>query len=245
MDSSPTELDAVSRKIIQMEIEEAALKKEEDELSKARLAQLQKELAEERDSYNALKAQWENEKNAINRVQQLREQLEDLRRQIESAEQAYDLEKAARLQYGELPKVQEALQAEEARLLELMSKAESLNDLLTLDKHLTDVRTELEQVTSSLKVLENQVDYATIHLSISEVKEFTEVTEPETVWERISVGFVESLEGVGNFFVEFFVFIVIALPYLVTLGAVVIVVLLIARAVNRKKAKAPKEEKKS
>ena len=114
MDSSPTELDAVSRKIIQMEIEEAALKKEEDELSKARLIQLQKELAEERDTYNALKAQWENEKNAINRVQQLREQLEDLRRQIESAEQTYDLEKAARLKYGELPKLEKALQAEEA-----------------------------------------------------------------------------------------------------------------------------------
>ena len=114
MDSSPTELDAVSRKIIQMEIEEAALKKEEDELSKARLTQLQKELAEERDTYNALKAQWENEKNAINRVQQLREQLEDLRRQIESAEQTYDLEKAARLKYGELPKLEKALQAEEA-----------------------------------------------------------------------------------------------------------------------------------
>ena len=113
MDSSPTELDAVSRKIIQMEIEEAALKKEEDELSKARLIQLQKELAEERDTYNALKAQWENEKNAINRVQQLREQMEDLRRQIESAEQTYDLEKAARLKYGELPKVEKALQAEE------------------------------------------------------------------------------------------------------------------------------------
>ncbi len=114
MDSSPTELDAVSRKIIQMEIEEAALKKEDDELSKARLAQLQKELAEERDTYNALKAQWENEKNAINRVQQLREQLEDLRRQIEGAERAYDLEKAARLKYGELPQIEKALQAEEA-----------------------------------------------------------------------------------------------------------------------------------
>ena len=114
MDSSPAELDAVSRKIIQMEIEEAALKKEDDALSKARLAQLQKELAEERDSYNALKAQWDNEKNAINRVQQLREQLEELRRQIESAERSYDLEKAARLKYGELPKVEKALQAEEA-----------------------------------------------------------------------------------------------------------------------------------
>ena len=114
MDSSPTELDAVSRKIIQMEIEEAALKKEEDQLSKARLIQLQKELAEERDTYNALKAQWENEKNAINRVQQLRERLEDLRQQIENAERTYDLEKAARLKYGERPEVEKALQAEEA-----------------------------------------------------------------------------------------------------------------------------------
>ena len=130
MDSSPTELDAVSRKIIQMEIEEAALKKEEDELSKARLAQLQKELAEERDSYNALKAQWENEKNAINRVQQLREQLEDLRRQIESAEQAYDLEKAARLKYGELPKVEKALQAEEANA-QLRKDTTMLRDRVT------------------------------------------------------------------------------------------------------------------
>ncbi len=114
MDSSPTELDAVSRKIIQLEIEEAALKKEDDELSKARLTQLQKELAEEKDSYNTLKAQWENEKNAINRVQQLREQMEDLRRQIDSAECDHDLEKAARLKYGELPQVEKALQAEES-----------------------------------------------------------------------------------------------------------------------------------
>ena len=72
MDSMPTELDTVSRKIIQMEIEEAALKKEEDELSKANLAKLQKELAEERDRFNAMKAQWDNEKNAIGKVQQLR-----------------------------------------------------------------------------------------------------------------------------------------------------------------------------
>ena len=114
MDSSPAELDAVSRKIIQLEIEEAALKKEDDELSKARLTQLQKELAEEKDSYNTLKVQWENEKNAINRVQQLREQMEDLRRQIDSAECDHDLEKAARLKYGELPQVEKALQAEES-----------------------------------------------------------------------------------------------------------------------------------
>ena len=115
MDSMPTELDAVSRKIIQMEIEEAALKKEEDELSKARLAELQKELAEERDSFNAMKAQWENEKNAIGRVQQLREKIEDLNRQIEAAEQSYDLEKAAELKYGRLPEAKKQLEEEERR----------------------------------------------------------------------------------------------------------------------------------
>ena len=115
IDSMPTELDAVSRKIIQMEIEEAALKKEEDELSKGRLAELQKELAEERDKFNAMKARWENEKNAIGRVQQLRETIEDLNRQIEAAEQRYDLEKAAELKYGRLPEAQKQLAEEERR----------------------------------------------------------------------------------------------------------------------------------
>ena len=115
MDSMPTELDAVSRKIIQMEIEEAALKKEEDELSRGRLAELQKELAEERDRFNAMKAQWENEKNAIGKVQQLREKIEDLNRQIEAAEQRYDLEKAAELKYGRLPEAQRQLEEEERR----------------------------------------------------------------------------------------------------------------------------------
>ena len=115
MDSMPTELDAVSRKIIQMEIEEAALKKEEDELSKARLKELQKELAEERDAFRAQKAQWENEKNAIGQIQKLRESLEDLNRSIETAEQNYDLEKAAELKYGRLPEAKRALEEAERR----------------------------------------------------------------------------------------------------------------------------------
>ena len=115
MDSMPTELDAVSRKIIQMEIEEAALKKEEDPMSKARLSEIQKELAEERDTFNAKKAQWENEKNAIERVQQLREKIEELNRQVEAAERNYDLEKAAELKYGRLPEAQRQLEEEERR----------------------------------------------------------------------------------------------------------------------------------
>ncbi len=116
MDSMPTELDAVSRRIIQMEIEEAALKREEDALSKERLTQLQKELAEERDAFNSMKAQWENEKTGIERLQQLRERIEELNRQIEKAEQQYDLEKAAELKYGRLPEVQKALAAEEEKV---------------------------------------------------------------------------------------------------------------------------------
>ena len=98
-----------------MEIEEAALKKEEDPQSKARLAELQKELAGERDSFNAMKAQWENEKNALGKVQQLREKIEDLGRQIEAAERSYDLEKAAELKYGRLPEAKRQLAEEERR----------------------------------------------------------------------------------------------------------------------------------
>ena len=130
MESMPTELDAVSRKIIQLEIEEAALKKEDDELSKSRLTQLQKELAEERDSFNAMKAQWENEKNAIGKIQQLREQIEDLNRQIEAAEQRYDLEKAAELKYGRLPEAQKQL-AEEERRAQSSKETNILRDRVT------------------------------------------------------------------------------------------------------------------
>ncbi len=130
MDSSPAELDAVSRKIIQLEIEEAALKKETDDLSKGRLQQLQKELAGERDTYNAMKAQWENEKTAIERLQQLREQIEDLNRQIEKAEQSYDLEKAAELKYGRLPQAQRQLEEEERRA-QTARESQMLRDRVT------------------------------------------------------------------------------------------------------------------
>ena len=116
MDSMPTELDEINRKIIQLEIEEASLKKEEDELSKSRLTQIQKELAEERERFNAKKAQWDNEKDSIGKVQQLREHIEDLNRQIENAEQHYDLEKAAELKYGKLPQAKKELEEQERRL---------------------------------------------------------------------------------------------------------------------------------
>ncbi len=135
LDSMPTELDEMRRKIMQMEIEEAALKKEDDRLSQDRLVDLQKEMAELRDSFNAQKAQWDNEKSTVERLQKLREQIEDMNNRIQKAQRNYDLDEAAKLQYGELkaqrnydldeaaklqygelPKLQKQLQAEEEKV---------------------------------------------------------------------------------------------------------------------------------
>ncbi len=113
MDSMPTEMDVIRRKIIQHEIEEAALKKETDKLSQEHLAEIQKELAEMREEFNAKKAQWDNEKNAIGKVQKLREDLEKANADLEKAQREYDLEKAAQLQYGKIPELKKALEAEE------------------------------------------------------------------------------------------------------------------------------------
>ena len=113
MDSMPVSLDALSRRIIQLEIEEAALKKEEDALSRERLAQIRKELAENRDSFNAQKAQWENEKKALEEIQQLRSEIESLNHRIEEAQRNYDLEKAAELKYSRLPDAQRRLEEQE------------------------------------------------------------------------------------------------------------------------------------
>ena len=113
MDSMPTELDVISRKIIQLEIEESALKKEEDERSKARLAELQKELADMREDFNARKSQWENEKNAIGKVQELRKQIDQAKKDLELAQRSYDYEKAGAIQYSTLPQLQKQLEAEE------------------------------------------------------------------------------------------------------------------------------------
>ena len=113
LDSMPTELDEQRRKIMQLEIEESALKKETDNLSQERLADLQKELADLRDVFNTQKAQWDNEKKSVEKLQKLREQIEDVNKQIQKAKQSYDLEKAAQLQYGELPRLQQQLEIEE------------------------------------------------------------------------------------------------------------------------------------
>lgn len=116
LDSMPTELDELNRRVMQLEIEETALKKETDHLSQERLANLQKELAELRDQFNTKKAQWSNEKNAVEKVQKLRENIESTKREIKQAQQNYDLEKAAELQYGVLPQMEKQLEAEEEQV---------------------------------------------------------------------------------------------------------------------------------
>ncbi len=118
LDSMPTELDDLQRKIMQMEIEEAALKKENDRLSADRLSDLQRELAELRDIFASSKATWDKEKAAVEKVHKLREELENLNNEIELAERSYDLNKAAELKYGRLPELQRQLKAEEERIKE-------------------------------------------------------------------------------------------------------------------------------
>ena len=135
-----------------------------------------------------------------------------------------------------------ALQTEEARLLELMEQAETMADLLEIESRLTDVRYELENRASQLRLYDNQVDYATIYLSIDEVQEYTPVEEP-TVWERISGGFVSSIKGVGNGLLDLLVWVLAKSPYLVILGGVTagVVVLIKKRKTRRAAKKAAKQ----
>ena len=130
LDSMPAEMDELNRKIMQMEIEETALKKEDDRLSKERLEHLQQELAEFRDEFAGKKAQWDNEKVGVERVQKLREEIEQVNKDIERAQHSYDLEKAAELQYGKLPQLQKQLEEEEAKVKDedLSLVHESVND---------------------------------------------------------------------------------------------------------------------
>ena len=136
-----------------------------------------------------------------------------------------------------------ALQTEETRLLELMAQAETMSDLLEIEARLTDVRYELESVTSQLRLYDNQIDYATIYLTISEVQEYTPVEEP-TLWERISGGFRDSLKGLGNGLLDLMVWLIVSSPYLVVIAVIVLIVVLLAKRAkkHRKAKKAPKDE---
>ena len=131
IDSLPTELDDIRRHIMQLEIEEAALKKDDDPLSRAHLEEVQKELAEQRDVFNNMKARWEAEKDAIVKVTKLREEIERVNAEIEKAERSYDLNRAAELKYGELPKLKQELEKEEAIAEETKGENSLLRDRVT------------------------------------------------------------------------------------------------------------------
>lgn len=129
-----------------------------------------------------------------------------------------------------------ALEIEQERLLELLSKAETMEDILTIEDRLTDVRYELENMASQLKVLDNQVTYATVHLQITEVQEYTPIIEEEpTVWERITEGFGESIEDITDDVKEFCIWVLVNSPYLVIWAAVITVLLLLVRRITRKR----------
>lgn len=128
-----------------------------------------------------------------------------------------------------------ALETEQARLLELMAKAENMSDLLTIQERLTDVQYELENVTSRLRVLSNQVSYATIRLNLEQVEVFTEVEEP-TVWQRITTGFTRNLKNIGEGLVDFFVWVVTYSPQLLLWAVIITVVVIVSRKLRAKRA---------
>ena len=137
-----------------------------------------------------------------------------------------------------------ALQTEEARLLELLSQAETMSDLLEIEQRLAEVRYELENYASQKRLYDNQIDYATVYLNIEEVQEYTPVEEP-TLWERISKGFKDNLEGVGDDLLDVLVWLIVSIPYLVVLAVVVVIVVLIVKRIRRRRAakKAAKQQK--
>ncbi len=141
------------------------------------------------------------------------------------------------LQYVATESRIKALEAQQDRLLELLEQAETMEDLLKIDSQLTDVRAELEQVTSQLRLYDNLVNYATIRLTVTEVREYTVVQEEETFWQRIVNGLKENLRDLGNAAEEFAIFLITGLPYFLLIGIVLAVVILWLRSVRRKRAK--------
>ena len=147
------------------------------------------------------------------------------------------------LQYVSTESRMKALEVEQERLLELLAKAENMSDLLEIEARLTDVRYELENVTSQLRVLSNRVDYATIHLYISQVEIYTE-TEEQTVWQRIGSGFKENLHDIGENLTDFFVWAVTYSPQLILWAAIIAVAVVILKKKLTKKrvSKAPRQD---
>lgn len=137
-----------------------------------------------------------------------------------------------------------ALETEETRLLELLAQAENMADLLEIEQRLAEVRCELENYASQKRLYDNQIDYATIYVTIEEVQEYTPVEEP-TLWERISKGFKDNLVGVGNDLLDVLVWIIVSLPYLVVLAVIVGIAVLVTKRIRRRRSakKAAKQQK--
>lgn len=148
------------------------------------------------------------------------------------------------LQYVDTESQVKALETEQEQLLELLDQAKSLEDILKIQDRLTQVRYELERYASRLRTLDNQIDYATIHLTIDEVKEYTPVVEEDTFWQRITTGFKRSIKNIGRDVTDFAVWVIVNSPYLLlwAVVGVVLIVLLRKRIPKRKKKSAPNQE---
>ena len=140
------------------------------------------------------------------------------------------------LQYVDMQSHKEALQTEQQRLLELLEQAETIDDIITIESRLSDVRYQIESMESQLRTFDNQVSYSTVYLYIDEVKTYTQ-TEEQTRLQRMAGGFVNSLKGIGNGFLDFCVSFVIALPYLVVWAVIIVVVILLIRLIVKKSKK--------
>ena len=192
IDSMPTELDDISRKIIQLEIEEAALKKESDQLSKEHLAEIQKELADERDTFKQMKAKWESEKDAIGKVQKLREEIEKVNADIEKAQREYDLNKAAELKYGRLPALQKQLADEEALAEESKKHSSLLRDKVT-DEEIARIIERWTGIPVS-RLMEGEREKL---LHLDEVLHKRVIGQDEAV-EKVSEAIIRSRAGIAN-----------------------------------------------
>lgn len=145
------------------------------------------------------------------------------------------------LRYVDTESRKQALETEEARLLELLAQAENMSDLLEIEARLTEVRYQLESAASQLRTYDNQINYATIYLYIEEVQEYTPIAE-KTVWQRITEGFADSLESLGESLVDILVWLVVSSPFILVYGGIAVAIFLLVRAL-RKKNPAKKEKK--
>ena len=193
MDSMPTEMDEISRKIMQLEIEEAALKKETDKLSASHLEEIQKEIAHLRDQFNEMKARWQNEKDSIGAVQDLRTQIEQTNAEIDKAQREYDLNRAAELKYGRLPELQKRLEEEEQKAEERTGKADKLLRDRVTDEEIADVVSRWTGIPVS-KLLEGEREKL---LRLPEILHKRVIGQDEAV-QKVSDAILRSRAGIRD-----------------------------------------------